>query len=138
MIDRGNLIKTSCSAAQQICPHHGDALLDGNAQSVRYGEIIHDGSGQLDSANSQEEADSETFVMGSDAAEFVNEVKNQVRKRQKRMSNVADSGEEHSIIWGMFMAATKNAATFMGKNFSTIQNFIMNSRGLTFKKMFVE
>ena len=85
---------------QQICPHHGDALLDGNAHSVRYGEIIHDGSGQLDSANSQQEADSETFVMGSDAAEFLNKVKDQVRKRQKRMSNVAESGEEHSIIWG--------------------------------------
>ena len=27
------------------------------------------------------------------------------------MSNVADSGEEHSIIWEMFMAATMNAAT---------------------------
>ena len=54
---------------QQICPHHEDALLDGHAQSVRYGEIIHHGSGQPDSANSQEEADSETFVMGSDAAE---------------------------------------------------------------------
>ena len=35
------------------------------------------------------------------------------------MSNVAESGEEHSIIWGMFMATTFNAATFMGKNFST-------------------
>ena len=91
--------KTSWNAVQQICPYHGDALLDGNAQSVRYGEIIHDGSGQLDSANSQEEADSETSVMGSDAAEFVNKVKDQVRSRQKRMSNVADSGEEHSIIW---------------------------------------
>ena len=43
--------------------------------------------------------DSKTFVMGSDAAEFVNKVKDQVRKRQKRMSNVSDSGEEHSIIW---------------------------------------
>ena len=52
------------------------------------------------------------------------------------MSNVADSGEEHSIIWRMFMAATMNAATFMGKNFSTIQNFIMNSRDLTLKHMF--
>ena len=37
--------------------------------------------------------------MGSDAAEFVIQVKDQVRKRQKRMSNVAASGEEHSIIW---------------------------------------
>ena len=29
---------------------------------------------------------------------FVNKVKDQVRSRQKRMSNVAESGEEHSII----------------------------------------
>ena len=91
-------LETSWNAVQQICPHHGDALLDGNAHSVRYGEMIHDGSGQPDSVNYQEEAESETFVMGSDAAEFVNKVKDQVRSRQKRMSNVADSGEEHSII----------------------------------------
>ena len=90
--------ETSWSMIQQARPHHGDTLLDGGAQSVRYGGRLHDGSGQPDSANSQEEADSETFVMGSDAAEFVNKVKDQVRKRQKRMSNVADSGEEHSII----------------------------------------
>ena len=102
-----------------------------STHSVRYREIIHDGSGQPDSANSQEEADSETFVMGSDAAEFVNKVKDQVRKRQKRMSNVADSGEGHSIIWGMFMAATMNAATFMGKNFLDNQNSIKNSTDLT-------
>ena len=91
--------KTSWDAVQQVCPHHGDALLDGNAQSVRYGEKIHDGSGQPETVNHQEEAESENFVMGSDAAEFVNKVKDQVRKRQKRMSNVADSGEEHSMIW---------------------------------------
>ena len=52
------------------------------------------------------------------------------------MSNVAESGEEHSIIWGMFMAATLNAATFMGKNFSTIQSFVKNFEDLTLKQMF--
>ena len=109
----GKLDETSWNEVQQICPHHEDALLDGNAQSVRYGERIHDGLGQPYSANSQEEADSEIFVMGSDTAEFVDKVKDQVQNRQKRMSNVAESGEEHSIIWGMFMAATMNAATFM-------------------------
>ena len=91
--------KTSWNAVQQIRPHHGDALLDGNTHSVRYGETIHDGLRKPESVNHQEQADSETFVMGSDAAEFVNKVKDQVRKRQKRMSNVADSGEEQSIIW---------------------------------------
>ena len=128
--------KTPWDMMQQVAPHREGPLLDGNAHCVRYGEMIHDGSGKPEKVNSQEGADSETFVMGSDAAEFVNKVKDQVRSRQKRMSNVAESGEEHSTIWGMFMAATMNAATFMGKNFSTIQNFIMNSEDLTLKQMF--
>ena len=128
--------KTSWSMVQQVRPHHGETLLDGDAQSVRYGGILHDRSGQPDNINSQEVADSENFVMGSDAAEFVNKVNDQVRKRQKRMSNVAGSGEEHSIIWRMFMAATMNAATFMGKNFQDNQNSIVNTTDLTLKKMF--
>ena len=128
--------KTSWRMVQQVRPHHGDTLLDGGAQSVRYGRMIHDGSGKPETVDHQEETDSEIFVMGSDAAELVDKVKDQVRKRQKRMSNDADSGEEHSIIWGMFMAATMNAATFMGKNFLDNQNSIMNSTDLTLKKMF--
>ena len=112
---------------QQVAPHRGKPLLDGNAHSVRYGETIHDGSGKPESVNHQEQAYFENFVMGSDAAEFVNKVEDQVRNRQKRMSNVAESGEEHSIIWGMFMATTLNAATFMGKNFSTIQKCCQES-----------
>ena len=91
--------KTSRSMVQQVRPHHGETLLDGSAQSVRYGGIIRDRSGQLDNVNSKDVADSTNFVMGSDAAEFVNKVKDQVRKRQRRMSNVAGKGEEHSIIW---------------------------------------
>ena len=120
---------------QQVAPHREEPLLDGNAHSVRHGEMIHDGSEKPEKLNHQEEANSETFVMGSDAAEFVNKVKDQVRSRQKRMSNVAESGEEHSI-WGMFMAATLNAATFMGKNFSTIQSVVKNYEDLTLKQMF--
>ena len=34
------------------------------------------------------------------------------------------------------MAATLNAATFMGKNFSTIQSFVKNLEDLTLKQMF--
>ena len=85
--------------------------------------MIHDGSGKPDNVTYQEGAESGTFVMGSDAAEFVNKIKDQVRSRHKRMSNVADSGDEHSIMWGMFMAATMNAATFMGKNFFNYSKF---------------
>ena len=104
---------TSWDKLQKVAPHREEPLLDGNAHSVRYGETIHDGSGKPENLNHQEEANSENFVMGSDAAEFVDKVKDQVRSRQKRMSNLAESGEEHSIIWGIFMAATMNAATFM-------------------------
>ena len=128
--------KTYWDAMQQVRPHHEEPLLDGNTCSVRYGETIHGGSGKPEKFNYQEEADSETFVMGSDAAEFVNQVKDQVRSRQKRMSNVSESSEEHSIIWRMFMAATMNAATFMGKKFSTIQSSIKNYEDLTLKQMF--
>ena len=113
-IDQGNLRKLLGISCNKLVPHRGEPLLGGNAHSARYGEMIHDGSGNpLETLNHQEEANSENFVMGSDEAEFVDKVKDQVRNRQKRMSNVAESGEEHSIIWGMFMAATLNAATFM-------------------------
>ena len=128
--------KTSWDIMQKVAPHREEPLLDGNAHSVRYGETIHDGSGKPEKLNHQEEANSENFVMGSDAAEFVDEIKDQVRNRQKRMSNVAESNEEHSKIWRMFMAATLNAATFMGKNFSTIQSFAKNYEDLTLKQMF--
>ena len=129
----GKLDKTSWSMVQQVCPHHGETLLDGTAQ---YGGLLCDRSGQPDNINSEEAADSTNFIMGSDAAEFVNKVNDQVRKRQKRMSNVAGSGEEHSIIWRMFMAVTMNAATFMGNNFQDNQNSIVNTADLTLKQMF--
>ena len=126
----------SWDSLQKVDPHREEPLLGRNAHSARYGELIHDRTGKLVSVHQQEQANFENFIMGSDAAEFVNQVRDQLRKRQKRMSNVADYGEEHSIIWGMFMAATMNAATFMGKNFMDNQNSIMNSKDLTLKKMF--
>ena len=119
--------KTSWDMMQQVVPHREEPLLDGNAHSVRYGETIHDGSGKPETLNHQEEANSENCVMGSDAAEFVDKVKDQVRNRQKRMSNVAESGE---------MVTTLNAATFMGKNFSIIQSVVKNHESLTLKQMF--
>ena len=60
--------------------------------------MIYDGSGKPEKVNPQEGADCKTFAMGSDAAEFVNKLKDQVRSRQKKMSNVAESGEEHSMF----------------------------------------
>ena len=115
------------------------------AQSVRHGETLRGRSGQPGNINSQEVANSQNFLMGSDTTElelsvesrsFVNRVNDQVRKRQKRISNVAGEGEEHSIIWGMFMALTMDSATFMGQNFQDNQNSIVNTTDLTLKRMF--
>ena len=57
------------SNVQQVALCLEKPLHDGNAHSAR-GEMIHDGLGKLEKLNHQEETDSETFVMGSDAAEF--------------------------------------------------------------------
>ena len=84
---------------QKVDFHREEPLLGRNAYSARYGELIHDRMGKLVLVHYQEQAYFEKFIMGSDEAEFVNKVKDQVRNRQKRMSNVAESGDEHSITW---------------------------------------
>ena len=137
--------KTSWRMVQQVRPDHEEILLDGIAQSVRYGETLRDRSGQPDNIDSQEVANSQNFIMGSDAAElelsvesrsFVNRVNDQVRKRQKIISIVTGNVEEHSMIWGMFMAVALEPAIFMGKNFQDNQNSIVNTADLTLKQVF--
>ena len=129
---------------QQVRPDHEEILLDGTAQSVRYGETLRDRSGRPDNINSQEVARPQNFIMGRDTTglelsvesrSFMNRVNDQVRKRQKRISNVAGEGEEHSIIWRMFMAVTLESATFMEKNFQDNQNSIVNTADLTLKQI---
>ena len=116
-----------------------------SSQERKAETTTYDRSGQPDNINSQEAANSQNFFLGRDTTElelsvesrsFVNQVNDQVRQRQKRISNVAEEGEEHSIIWGMFMAVKMNSATFMGKNFQDNQNSIGNTTDLTLKKMF--
>ena len=43
----------SWDALQQVAPHREEPLLDGNAHSVMYGEMIHDGSGKPEKLNHQ-------------------------------------------------------------------------------------
>ena len=134
-IDRRNLRKIlgiHCKKLTLIVKN----LLGRTAHSARYEEIIHDGTGQPVSENPQGKAHFENFIMGSEVTEFVNKARDQVRIRQKRMSSIAENCTEHSILWRMFMATTLNAATFMGKNFSTIQSVIENHESLTLKQMF--
>ena len=141
----GRLDKTSWRMVRKVRPDHEEILLDGTAQFVRNGETLRDRSGRPDNIISQEVARPQNSIMGNDETElelsvesrsFVNRVNDQVRKRQKRISNVAEDGEEHSMMWGMFMAVTMESAVFMGKNFQTNHNSILNTADLTLKQMF--
>ena len=106
----------SWDALQKVVPHREEPLLGRNAHSARYGELIHDRTVKLVSVHRQEHAYFENFVMGSDATEF-DKVKDQVRNRQKRMSSIAESCNEHSIIWGMFNAYDIECGDIYGKEF---------------------
>ena len=66
----GQLDKTSWRMVQQIRPDHEATLLDGTAQSVRYGETVRDRSGRPGNINSQEAANFQNFIMGSDTTEL--------------------------------------------------------------------
>ena len=107
-IDHGNLIKTSWRMEQQVRLGHEATLLDGTAQSLKYGEPLRDRSGQPVNINSQEAANCQNVIMGRDTTElalsveskpFVKRVNDQVRKRQKIISNPAEERGEHPIIW---------------------------------------
>ena len=126
----------SWDTLQKVDPHRGEHLLGSTAHSARNEETIHDRMGRPASENVQGKANFEKFIVGSDTTEFVNKVRNQVRIREKRMSSIAENCTEHSTIWRMFMATTLNAATFLGKNFSTIHSVVKNHESLTLKQMF--
>ena len=132
----GQLDQNSWDSLGKVDPHRGEHLLGRTAHSARNEETIHDRTGKPASENVQGKANFEKFIAGSETTEFVNKVRNQVRIRQKRMSSLAENCTEHSIIWRMFMATTLNAATFMGKNYSTMQNVVKNEENLTLKQMF--
>ena len=66
----------------------------------------------------------------------MNRVNDQVRERQKRISNVTENEEKHFMIWGMFMTVTMESAVFMGKNYLSNCQSIVNTTDLTLKQMF--
>ena len=50
--------------------------------------------------------------------------------------NVTEDGEQHSMIWRMFMSVTMESAVFMGKNCLNICHSIANTKDFTLKQMF--
>ena len=85
---------------------HEETQHDGTAQSVVNEVIPRERSGRPD-VDPQRETRPQQFVIGNDETElelsvesrsFVNRVNDQVRKRQKRISNVTEDGEKHAMI----------------------------------------
>ena len=74
--------------------------------------------------------------MGSDTTEFVNKVKNQVRIRQKRMSNVAEDCAEHSITWGNVYATNIECSDIHGKELFHDAECCAEEEKITLKQMF--
>ena len=143
LIDQDDLNEASWRMARKVRLDHEEILLEETAQSVKNGETLRDRSGRPD-INSEEVARPENFVMGNEETElelsaesrsFVNWTNDQVRKRQKKISNVVEDEEEHFMIWGMFMA-TMVSAVFMGKNYLNTCQSILNTADLTLMPMF--
>ena len=142
--DRGDPMKLLGERHEKPGVSHEETLHDGTAQSVVNEVMPRDRPGRPD-IDSQEGAWPQQFVIGNDEAElelsvesrsFVNRVNDQVRKRQKRISTVAGDGEEHSMIWRMFMTVTMESAVFMGKNYLNNCESIVNTTDLTLKQVF--
>ena len=93
----GKPVSISWNTLQKVDFHREEPYLGGKAHSIRYGKMIHDRTGKLVSEYRQGNANSDYFVLGSDAAEFV-KVKDKVRNRQKRTPNVAELDEAFNSI----------------------------------------
>ena len=138
--------ETSWRATREIQPgfFHEETHHDGIAQSVVNEVMPRDRPGRPD-IDSQEGAWPQQFVIGNDEAElelsvesrsFVNRVNDQVRQRRKRISNVTEHGEKHSMMWRMFMTVPMESAVLMGKNYLNNCQSIANTTDLPFKQMF--
>ena len=121
---------------------HEETHHDGTAQSVVNAVIPRDRPGQP-VVIPERGARPQQFVIGNDEAElelsvesrsFVNQVNDQVRKRQKRFSNVTEDGEKHSMIRRMFMTVTMESAVFMGKIYQNNCPSIVKTEDLTLKQ----
>ena len=80
--------------------------------------------------------DETELELSVESRSFVNKVNDQVRKRQKRISSVAEDGEKHSMIWRMFVTVTMESAVWMGKNYLNNCQSIANTTDYTPKQMF--
>ena len=125
--------ETSWRATREIRPgfSHEETLHDGTAQSVVIEVMPRDRPGRPD-IDFQEGAWPQQFVIGNDEAElelsvesrsFLNRVNDQVRKRQKRISNVTEDGEKHFYDLGNVHDCNNGISSIHGKEFPRQSEF---------------
>ena len=137
----GRLDKTSWRMVRKVRPDHEEILLDGTAQSVRYGETLRDRSGRPDNINSQELARPQNFVMGNDEA--VCRIKIIRESGEWSSAEKTEKNFQRCRRWRRTFCDLENvygftmeSAAFMGKNFQDNHNSIVNTEDLTLKQMF--
>ena len=128
--------QNSWESLERVDPHRGEHLLGRTAHSARNEETIHERTGRPDSEDTQGKANLEKFIMGSDTTEFVNKVKNQVRIRQKRMSERCRRLYRTFDSLGNVHGYNIECSDIMGKSYSTMQNVVQNEEKITLKQMF--
>ena len=99
----------SWDTLQKVDPHREEPLLGRNAHSARYGELIHDRMGKPVSVHHQEQAYSESFVMGSDDPDTNEAWKNRVagaRAERSYRDYDAINGESTEFEWNIFPGFT--------------------------------
>ena len=128
--------KNSWDSLGKVDPHRGEHLLGRTAHSARNEETIHERTG-----NPLQRMSKERLILKSSSWEVTQQnlsIKSGTKCEfdRKECQTMQRDCTEHSIIWGMFMATTLNAVTFMGKSYSTMQNVVQNEENLTLKQMF--
>ena len=97
--------------------------------------MLRDRSGQLGKIHFQEVAESTNFVMGSDAAEFVNKVNDQVREKDNKVERCRIRRRTFQNLVNVY-GFDAECSDIHRKNFQDNQNFIMNTTDLTLMTLF--
>ena len=99
-------------------PHREEPLLGRNAHSARYGELIHDRTGETCVSASPRTGLFWKFSSWAVTQQNLwTKSKTKCETDRKECRTLQSHVTNNSTIWGMFMATTLNAATFMGKEF---------------------
>ena len=83
--------ETSWDMMQQVAPHREEPLLDGIAHSVRYGEMIHNGSGKPETVNSPRRGKFRKFRHGQRRSRICGQSQRSSAKKNRKECRTSQS-----------------------------------------------